>query len=205
MDDEADPAGKSPLRRCIVSRAVRPKAELVRFVVSPDGLVVPDVDERLPGRGLWLSAARDVVDTARAKGLFAKAAQARVEVPADLADRVEALLLGRCESLLGLARRAGQLVAGFEKVREWLAKGKAGLLVEAADGAADGRTKLAGAAGDLPRIEVLRAAEMARALGREHVVHVAVAPGGLADGLRREAARLAGFRKGFPGALAPQD
>lgn len=200
--EEDEPSGKSPLRRCIASRAVKPKAELVRFVLSPDGEIVPDVDERLPGRGLWCSASRDMLDTACAKGLFAKAARAGVRIPPGLSDRVEDLLERRCESLLGLARRAGQLVAGFEKVRAWLAEGNAGLLVEAADGAADGRGKLSAVAGDLPRVEVLRAVELGRALGRERMVHVAVAPGRLADGLLREAARLSGFRMVSEGARA---
>ncbi|MEO5335716.1 MAG: RNA-binding protein [Magnetospirillum sp. WYHS-4] len=201
MDEE--PTGKSPFRRCIATRTVRPKAELVRFVVDPGGAIVPDVDERLPGRGLWCSATRDMIDTACKKGLFAKAAQASVKIPPGLSDQVEDLLLGRCENLLGLARRAGQLVAGFDKVREALGKGEAGLLVEAADGAADGRAKLESAARGLPRIEVLRAAELGRALGREYIVHVAVAPGRLAESLLREAGRLAGIRKEIQGANAP--
>ncbi|MBX9634346.1 MAG: DUF448 domain-containing protein, partial [Magnetospirillum sp.] len=103
-----------PNRRCIATATVRPKGELLRFVVSPDGEVVPDLERRLPGRGIWLSARRDVVNTAVTKRLFAKAARRAVVVPQDLADRVEALLLRRCLDVLGLARRAGHAVCGFE-------------------------------------------------------------------------------------------
>src|SRR5215470_16851648 len=145
---EADEAAESgaetgPLRRCLVTREVRPKAELLRFVVGPEDRLLPDPAERLPGRGLWLTARRDIVATAAAKGLFAKAAGRRVVLPNDLAGEVERLLRARCLALLGLARRAGQLRTGFEKVREELKAGRAGLLLAARDGASDGRQKLA--------------------------------------------------------------
>lgn len=175
---------------------MRPKAELLRFVVGPDGRVVPDVAGRLPGRGLWLAARRDIVATAVAKRLFARAARAPVGVEADLADRVEALLAQRCCEVLGLARRAGQAVAGFEKVRQALGRREAALLVAAADGAADGRGKLAALAPGLPVVDPLTSAELGAAFGREQVVHAALKPGRLAETLRVEAARLAGFRRG---------
>ena len=94
----------------------RPKNELIRFVVGPDGIVVPDLEAKLPGRGLWLSAQRDVVNTARAKRLFAKAARSKVEVPADLADWLEALLVARCIGLLGMARRSGSVYQAMKKL-----------------------------------------------------------------------------------------
>ena len=193
--------GREPLRRCIVTRGVRPRRELLRLVIAPDGTVVPDIEGRLPGRGLWITPARPVIAEALRRGLIAKAAKRQVTAPADLALRVEAGLTRRCLDLLGLARRAGQATAGFEKVRSRLREGKVGLLIEAADGAADGRRKLvdlaAALAGDgarVPMMTVLSAAELAAALGRETAVHVAVAPGRLASLLRDEAARLAGLR-----------
>jgi predicted RNA-binding protein YlxR (DUF448 family) len=90
---------------------------MLRFVVDPDGHVVPDVDGRLPGRGLWLSPGRDMIEIPARRRLFSRAARRAVTVPPDLPDRVEALLIRRCLRLLGLARRAGQVVSGFEKVR----------------------------------------------------------------------------------------
>ena len=191
----ADADDGAPVRRCLATGTLRPKAELVRFVLAPDGTVVPDINERLPGRGLWLTASRDIVASASAKGLLAKAARAAVTAPADLADQVEGLLARRCRDLLGVARRAGQATAGFEKVRAWLAGGKAGLLLEASEGSADGRRKLRALAGDVPVIGVLRGDELGPALGRDHAVHVAVKAGKLAEMLMREAARLSGFRK----------
>jgi len=183
-------------RRCIVTGAVRPKTELVRFVVDPGGRIVPDVAGRLPGRGLWLSARRDIVGTAVAKRLFARAARAPVVVEAGLGDRVEALLAARCGDLLGLARRAGQVVVGFEKTRTLAAAGHAAVLVEASDGGADARGRLARLARGAALVDCLTSAELSRALGREHVVHAAVAPGRLAEALVADAARLGGFRAG---------
>ncbi len=183
------------MRRCVVSRRSLPKEEMIRFVASPDGTLVPDIDGKLPGRGLWLSAERDMLDTACATNAFAKAARTGVEAPDGLSDRVEALLARRCCELLGLAKRAGQTVAGFEKVKAWLAEGKGAVLVEASDGAEGGRAKLGAGARNLPVVEALTGAELGSALGRERAVHVALAPGGLADSFVREAARLAGFRR----------
>ena len=187
---------KGPERRCFVSGRRDPPAQMVRFVVSPDDVVVPDVEGRLPGRGMWLSAERDVVNTAVAKGLFSKAARRRVTIPPDLADQVEAQLARRCLDLLGFARRAGQAVAGFEKVAANLRLGQAALLMQAIDAAAGGRSKMKSLARSGRVAEVLSAKEIGRVFGRDHVVHVAVAPGSLADRIAQETARLGGFRRG---------
>ncbi len=183
-----------PRRRCLVSGAVRPVAEMIRFVVAPDGGIVPDLGGRLPGRGLWLSARRDMVNTACAKNLFGRAARRNVTVSADLTDRLEGLLTRRCLDLLGLARRAGEATAGYEKARAWLRAGKAGLMLAAADGAPGGRTKVRALASGLPLLELFDGAELGAALGRARAVHVVVAPGTLADRLVRESSRLSGFR-----------
>jgi uncharacterized protein len=173
---------------------VRPKAALLRFVLGPDGRIVPDVAGTLPGRGLWLTARRDILAQAVTKRLFARAARQPVIVDDDLADRVGALLAERCRDRIGLARRAGQAVMGFAKVEAALAQGKVAVLLAAADGAADGRSKLRTLAAGLPLVEPLTSAELGAAFGREHVVHAALAPGRNAQALIADAARLAGFR-----------
>ena len=193
----AAPAGAEEggtVRRCIVTGAIRPKAELVRFVVGPEGTIVPDVAGRLPGRGLWLTARRDIVALATSKRIFARAARAQVGVDEGLADQVERLLAKRCCAILGLARRAGQALAGFVKVRTLVVSGGAAVLVEAADGGSDSRAKLAALAPALPVVDRLSCAELSAAFGREHVVHAALTPGRLASSLLAEAARLGGFR-----------
>ena len=183
-----------PMRKCIVLGGERPKNELIRFVVAPDGTVVPDLEAKLPGRGLWLSAQRDVVNTASAKRLFAKAARSKAEAPEDLADRLEALLVARCIGLLGMARRSGSVVSGYEKVRAYLQDGKGGLILAARDGAIGGRRKVRNVAPELTEWDQLEGFELAQALGRDAVVHVAVAQGPIADRLTIEFGRLAGFR-----------
>ena len=183
-------------RRCLVTGEVRPRAELIRFAVDPAGRIVPDVSARLPGRGLWLTARRDIVERAVAKRLFARAARAPVTADEGLADQVEALLAAQCCSLLGLARRAGQAVAGFVKVKTLAAAGGAAVLVEAADGGADARGKLEALAPDVPVVDRLTCAELSAALGREHVVHAALERGRLAGSFVAAAARLGGLRAG---------
>lgn len=188
--------GDESLRRCIVTGQRLPKSEMVRFVVGPDNMVVPDVAGRLPGRGIWLSADRNVIMTACGRNLFSYAARRQVGFGDELADQVETLLVRRCTEFLGLARRAGQAVAGFVKVRGWLRDGRAVALLAASDGAADGRNKLRRSARGLPEIDMLCAAELGVAFGRDEVVHAALSAGGLAEGFVETAGRLSGFRFG---------
>lgn len=194
-DDAAEEAydepETGPLRRCVVTRARLPRETMLRFVVAPDRMLVPDLAAKLPGRGIWLSASRDVIETARHRGAFMKAARGAVTLPADLQSLVQTGLARRVVELLGLARRAGQAVCGFQKARDWVQAGRAGLLVQAPDGSAVERARLLGGR-DLPVITPLPASELGAAFGREHSVHVAVAPGRLAGMLIIEAARLAG-------------
>ena len=181
-------------RRCVITGEILPRAALIRFVVSPAGVLVPDIGAELPGRGLWLTARRDIIELAVAGKQVARAARRNVIVPDDLAERVEGLLTRHCLELIGLARRAGEAVAGFEKVRDWLRSRPAGVLLAASDGAADGRGRLRGLAPGLSVVDVLSGAELGAAWSRERVVHGVVGPGGLAAKLLCEAARLEGLR-----------
>jgi len=132
--------------RDLVSGEVRPRERLIRFAAGPDGEVTPDLAGRLPGRGLWVAADRASVEAAARKGLFSRAAKARLKADPALADLVERLLLRRLLDGLGLARRAGELVFGFEKVLSAVSGGRAAWLVEALDGSPDGRRKVLAAA-----------------------------------------------------------
>lgn len=190
--EAGDPLG--PQRRCIATGTVADQDALLRFVVAPTGALVPDLQRRLPGRGLYLMPTRVAIDTALKKRAFARAARRPVEAPDDLGDRLEALVVARALELIGLARRAGQAVVGYDQVAAWLKAGRAQLLLQAADGAPNGRARLATLAGDRPVVELLRAAELAQPFGRDHVVHVALGAGGIATRLQGELARLAGLR-----------
>jgi uncharacterized protein len=187
--DHAD----GPERKCIVTGEVQPVGGLVRFVVCPDGLLVPDVLEKLPGRGIWITANRDAIDTAVKKKLFARAAKTQVTLPDGLADLVEEQLLRRVTDLLALARKSGDAVAGYEKVKDWLSKDVADVLIQSSDGSERGKSKLS-----TPYmgkfIGWLTSNELGLAFGRETVIHAALGTGGLSKRVVEEAARLKGLR-----------
>lgn len=171
-------------RTCIASGEEKPKSELLRFVVSPAGDVTPDLATRLPGRGLWVSCDRAALEKALKKGAFAKAAKRAVTVPPDLADRVEQGLKQRALEGLGLARRAGALIAGHDKVEQTLRLRGAGIaaLLEAADGSARERAKLRGLAPAVPVLDDASAAEMQAACGTlGPLVHGVLLKTGVAD------------------------
>jgi predicted RNA-binding protein YlxR (DUF448 family) len=191
-DDPGDEQG--PLRRCIVTRARQAPETMIRFVVGPDRQIVPDLRANLPGRGLWLSARRDVLETALARKAFARAARAEVMIPADFADIIGAALTRRVIDILGLTRRAGHAVSGFAKAREWLVADRAALIVQASDGSAEERTRLLNGRA-VPVIAPLPAQALGRIFGRDHTVHVAVSAGRLATMLRTENERLAGISR----------
>ena len=183
-----------------------PEAALIRFVASPEGVVTPDLGRRLPGRGLWVAARRDSVEQAVRKGGFSRSAKTRLTAPADLADQVERLLLRRLLDRLGLARRAGELTYGFDKVEAAISAGKAAWLIEATDSAADCRRKIGQAVRRLevagrrtPRtIGVFSGDELSLALGLGNVIHVAFLAGRGADSWTEDVERLAGFRPLLP-------
>ena len=190
-----DKAGRTgPLRRCLLTGERGDRAFLLRFVIGPSGELVPDMATRLPGRGWWLSPRRDIVEQAVAKRVFARAAHRSVAVPVGLADHIEALLVRRCIDAVGLARRAGLAVAGFERVAGEIRSGKVAVLLAALDGAEGGRRKLVGLGRCLPLVCVLTAAEIGTAFGREHVVNASLGAGPLASRIVVDAMKLAGFR-----------
>jgi predicted RNA-binding protein YlxR (DUF448 family)/ribosomal protein L30E len=167
---------------------------MMRFVVGPDNCVVPDIFATLPGRGMWLSADRNTVKTAQAQRHFSRAARQVISVADDLVDQVESLLAQRCIDLIGLARRGGQAICGFEKVRGWLEEGEVGCLVIAEESAASGREKLVFMSANTPVIRALTADEIGRAFGREYSVFAALKTGKLARKFIVDAERLNGFR-----------
>lgn len=183
-----------PERRCIATGEVQSKHGMIRFVVGPDGLIVPDLAEKLPGRGIWVSADRDALAKAASRNLFSRAAKAQVRVPEGLADLVEAALARRVVDLVSLTRKSGRAVAGFEKVKGWLAEGRAKVLLQASDGSDRGKGKLWTPQGGR-WFGCLTASELGLSFGRDHVIHGALAPGGLTDKVIVEASRLTGLRR----------
>jgi predicted RNA-binding protein YlxR (DUF448 family) len=184
-------------RRDIVSGEVMDEARLIRFVAGPDGVVVPDLARKLPGRGMWVAADRTSVEAAAKKGLFSRSAKAKLSASPDLANQVESLLRRRLLSGLGLARRGGDLTSGFEKVSAAISAGRTAWLIEASDSAADGRRKLRAVLRKQSRppgvIGVFSSTELGLALGLENVIHTAFLAGRTADHWTQDVQRLSGF------------
>ncbi len=170
---------KAPERKCIVTGKSGDSAVLVRFAISPDMVVVPDVEGKLPGRGIWVSATRADVEKAVKKGLFARAAKMQVKAPADLADQVKIVLEARVLALLGLGRKAGQLFAGHAKVEEATEKGHVVALFLASDAGAEGlrNARSLAAKAEAPVVTHFSAEQLGLALGRANVVHAALTAG----------------------------
>jgi predicted RNA-binding protein YlxR (DUF448 family) len=189
---------KARERRCIVTADVLPEARLLRFVADPDGRVVVDVAGKLPGRGLWLRATREIVQRAVDKQLFSRAARENLRADADLADQAETRLAGRMLDQLGLSHRAGELILGFEAVEKSIRSGRVAVIVQSAEGGEEGARKLQAAAvatGLVPYvIGCFSGPELSLALGRANVVHAALKPGRMAERLIFDAGRLSGFR-----------
>ena len=194
------------VRQCAVTRAHRPVGELIRFVLDPDGAVVPDLKRRLPGRGVWLTCAGDVVEDAVRKNYFARAFRRPVEVNPDLVQLLDRLLAEAALGLLSLANKAGEVVTGFGKVDEKLTRHRATLacLVHAAEAAENGCQKLDAKFLKVPEFvdaghKILRCFttdELSLALGRLNVVHAAVIQGRVSPKFLQAAARLENFRAG---------
>lgn len=192
-------------RRCVITQQSGPESGLIRFVAGPDGMIVPDVATKLPGRGAWVTADAARLAEAVKKGRLARALDGAKAAP-DLAEQVAGLLSARALSLLGLARRAGGLAVGMDAVRLSLKAKRPAWRIEASDGASDGRQKLdrltAANWGEIPVAGCFSAGELGQALGRDHVVHAVLADAPQTRSFAEVMAKLSGFREIDPGRKA---
>jgi predicted RNA-binding protein YlxR (DUF448 family) len=197
------PRRADTLRQCALTRRELPIADLIRFVVGPDDVLVPDIDARAEGRGVWITATGAAIAAALRKKVFAKSLKAPVIVPDDLAEQAARRLEQRLLGALGLARKAGQLATGAVKVRAAIDKGEVVALLTATDAAPDGRDKLVGAlrarraeagnGAEVPHYQLLSSDQLGLALGLENVIHAALTKGAAAQSAQVRAARLARF------------
>lgn len=196
-------------RTCIVSRQALPPEELIRFVRDPGGRIVPDLKNRLPGRGAWVSARREALETALRKKLFARAFRAEANADPQLPDLVEGLLAAQVMGMLGLERKAGRVHTGQEQVEKRARSEELAVVFHAADGAGEGLRKVTAAlraGGQLDRALLLRefsSDELSLALGLPNVIHAAVPAGRSGAALARAAERLMRYRAG-PAGGAPK-
>lgn len=183
-----------PERRCIATGELRDPALMIRFVVGPEGQAVPDVRNKLPGRGIWVSADKDALEKAIKTKAFSRSAKEQVTVPEGLFEQTDKLLARRLVDLISLARKAGQAVTGYEKVKSLLENERATLLVQASDGSERGKSKLHSPPGKDVFIGCLTSQELGLAFGRESVIHGALTAGGLSRQIKAEGIRLKGVR-----------
>jgi len=199
-------AASGTARLCVVTREVKPTAEMIRFVVGPDGAVVPDLKRKLPGRGVWVTARRECVAAAK-RAAFARAFRGDVTVAPDLAGMVEERLVRAVLDALAIARKAGQLVTGYAKVEAAAQSGAALAYLHASDGAADGVRRILSAGrrgdrasdGNLVVIGAFTSAQLDLALGHPNVVHAALLAGRAGTTVLARWRALAHFRMGDPG------
>jgi uncharacterized protein len=194
-------------RMCALTREEKPVPELIRFVLGPNGVLVPDTDAKAEGRGVWISLSRLAVAEAVKRKVFARSLQTEVKLPEDLPALTQLRLEQRFLAALGMARKAGQLTFGATKVKALIDGGDLLALITATDAAEDGRNKMAGALRALhyaaaeqglddfsvPHFELLSSEQMGLALGLENVIHAALTKGAAAQSAVEKARRLALF------------
>lgn len=198
-DAPLEKSSKGPIRQCAVCRERLLQSEMIRFVRAPDGSITPDVSAKLPGRGVWVKADRSSVEAALLKGTFARGFKAQANAPDGLSDLIETLLVKRLQGVLGMAKRAGKIILGFDQVRDSLRKRPPGVILEASDGAEDGRNKVYFLAKAIyEHITVsggLTSSELGMAFGRSHVIHGVLEAGAFSKRWSQDYKRLAGFRQ----------
>jgi predicted RNA-binding protein YlxR (DUF448 family) len=194
-------------RKCAARGEVRSIDQMIRFVLSPDGVVVPDILGKLPGRGVWVSAASNDLAAAIKSGAFSRGFKTKAAASSELAAQTQQLLARRLLGLLAMARKSGHIHIGFDQVKAAAGSGKIAWRIEAKDGSEDGRGKIRTLSKavarelEMPMPRVMGCfdnAELARAVGRDSIVHMALPPGPLAKSFTVQAARYAGFAELIP-------
>ncbi len=197
------PSGRLPVQRRDVASGESTETDaMIRFVVSPDGSLVPDVAHKLPGRGIWVRSERSALEIAIRKNIFARAAKRKVRTDPGLVGQVHGLLRRRCLDLLGLARREGLLISGYEKILGNVKAKKLAWLIEATDGSADGRNRILAAnraaQGHAKICGCFDNSDLSLALGLENAIHIALLPGKRNERWSSEMKRLSGFEPLIP-------
>jgi uncharacterized protein len=203
---DSGPRSRAPARLCVATRAVRPVAELIRFVVGPDGEATPDLKQRLPGRGVWVTATQQALADAIKRKALNRGFKREVRLPSDLVARTDRLLERAVLEALAVAGKAGLVASGFSRVEAAIAEKDIVGLLHAAEAAPDGVRKLDAALRRRPSglpatiIGIFTAAQLDLALGRPNVIHAALLAGPASDTVLARLRRLERFRSGEPAA-----
>jgi uncharacterized protein len=202
LRDTSGTAAGASERTCVATRVVLAPDALIRFVVGPEAVLVPDLRRKLPGRGVWVALSRLAVLEAIRRKAFERSLKTKVSVPALLADEIDALMVRDCVQSLSMANKAGLVTTGFAKVESQIGAGRVAALIEASDGAEDGKRKIAQAirrthgenAPDVHVVTSFEGSDLELALGRVHVIHAALAPGPATEGFLHRWRRLVCYR-----------
>ena len=199
---DSGPHSRERERMCVVTREVRPIADLIRFVVGPGGEAVPDLKSKLPGRGVWVTATHDALAEAVKRKTLARGFKRQVRLTGDLVEQTERLLESAVLDALAMAGKAGLVAAGFSKAEAALAHDRVVGIIHAAEAAPDGVRKLDAAQrrlapdGKIAVISGLTTAQLDLALGRPNVIHAALLAGPASDTFSARFRRLERFRTG---------
>lgn len=180
-------------RKCVVSGEIKSKEQLLRFTVLSDGRVVPDFRKKLPGKGVYVTVAKSALEKAVAANLFAKALKIKTKVNEELVEQTESLLRKQALDAVSLARKAGVLVCGMDKVVDALKKGKAAFLIEAKNAGDDGHQKILALAKELEVFSLFETEELDKELARDNTVHLALLKSRMANAVRETIVRLTSF------------
>jgi uncharacterized protein len=189
-------------RTCIVTGTKDAPEAMLRFALSPDGSVVPDIRRKLPGRGVWTRLSFKAVSRAVEKQAFSRAFRAKALAPASLAETVDALIERDALQALSIANKAGLVLAGAFKVDAAIEAGGVVALIQASDGAADGaakrarflRAKLGPEANEVALVDLFSSRQLDLALGRANVIHAALKQGAASSAFLARADRLRRYR-----------
>jgi len=208
LSDFQDKRGHKPReRRCLASGDTRDPIDMVRYVLSPDGVVMPDIAGKLPGRGVWVSSDRKSLEKTIALKSFGRGFKTKSKVDGDLVTLTENLLARRVLGLITMARKAGVIAMGFDQVQSMAREAAIAFRIEAKDGSKDGRSKIRTLSKAMNReqdladpivIGCFTAQDIGKALARDSIVHAAIKPSKLAKTLAIEVKRLSGFRDLIP-------
>jgi len=185
-------------RFCAATGAIAPVSGMIRFVLAPDGSVVPDLKGRLPGRGIWITATRLALRAAIGRKVFSRSFKREVGIAPDLVESTERLIERAALESLSIAHKAGKVAIGSAKAEA--ARERSVAIVHAREAAPDGARKLAAAvqqsndANDIAVIEAFTSVQLDLALGRSNVIHAALLAGPESEMFLARAARLERFR-----------
>lgn len=209
LDRGATKIASGEERFCALTRQLKPVDGMIRFVAGPDGDVVPDIKRKLPGRGLWITGSRAAVADAVKRRVFARGFKRELRTDPELAAAVERLLERAALDALAIAGKSGRVLTGFGKVEDAAARPELAAVIEAADGAEDGKRKIAAAIRrhsatrqrEVPIVGGFTSSQLDLALRGLNVVHAALLDGPVSETFLARTARLERYRADDSGEL----